>query len=124
MRPEDQFQANLEVRHAVARLAIAGELDMNTVEVLNENFATIEQNGTKAIVLDLRDLAFLDSSGLKSLLHAKERADKTGRHFFVMGASTSARRLFETTGTEFLLDDEQAAQVLKLFIGNGSSNHV
>jgi anti-anti-sigma factor len=59
-------------------------------------------------MLDLRDVSFVDSSGLHAFLQASERA-KANRHRMVLiGARPSTRRLFALTGTEFLLDEQEA----------------
>lgn len=117
MVSEPAFTAQIESRNGVARVALRGELDTATAPLLEESLAPLESNGFTSIMLDLRDLKFLGSSGLRVLLAASERAETNGHRLLLVGATPGARRLFELTGTQFLID-EQAVGVLHRFAGN------
>ena len=49
-------------------IALTGELDMATAPILDDQLTTCEQGGSRTIVLDLRDLRFIDSSGLRMVV--------------------------------------------------------
>jgi anti-sigma B factor antagonist len=114
-----EFTARTESRNGVARIAVDGELDMTTVPVLLEQLTRFEQDGVSAIMLDLRDVSFVDSTGLHAFLEAHDRAKTNGHRFVLSGATPFTRRLFAITGTEFLLDRHEAASVLGQFTGRG-----
>lgn len=114
---EPQFATSIESRNGVARVALSGELDLATVPMLRGHLAHLEREDVVAIVLDLRDLTFLDCSGLHAFLTAREHAEANQHRLILVGASARTRRLFELTGTEFLLDDREAAGVLARFTG-------
>jgi anti-anti-sigma factor len=101
-------------------MALCGEFDMATAPRLDSSLAPFEDDGVSAIVLDLCDLTFIDASGLRALLRARDRAKTSGHQLILVGASASARRLFEITCTEFLLDDPDTADVLSRFVGSES----
>ena len=61
--------------------------------------------------LDLSELTFLGSSALHVFLAARDRATANGQRLILVGATSSARRLFGITGTEFLLNDQDAPGV-------------
>ena len=113
------LNTRIDVRNGVTSLALSGELDMATVPILKDLLADMEQDGSEAIVLDLRDLQFIDSSGVHAFIDAHSRSQLNGHDFMIVGVSTAARRLFEITGTEFLLD-AQATVLLGRFTGDGS----
>lgn len=119
-----QFSVRTNSQNGVASLALQGELDMATFPQLEECLMPLEQDGVSAIIVDLRDLTFIDSSGLRALLRAKERARTTSHRVVLLGASASARRLFEITQTEWLMDDRDAADVLGRFVGNEADLNV
>jgi anti-sigma B factor antagonist len=112
-----QFTARTESRNGVASIALTGELDMATVPVLQEHLAHFEGDGGVAIMLDLRELTFLDCSALRAFLAARDRARTNGHRLILVGAGQPARRLFELTGMEFLLDEQEAVSVLDQFTG-------
>jgi anti-anti-sigma factor len=107
--------AHVESRNGVARIAVSGELDLSTVPALMEQLAHVEQDGVTAIMLDLRDLTFIDSSGLHALLQARDRAKTNGHRLIWVGAGPPARGLFEITGTQFLLDEHEAVGAMEQF---------
>jgi anti-sigma B factor antagonist len=110
-----QFSARLDSRNGVASLALVGELDLATVSMLEEHLALLEGDGVEAIMLDLRDITFLDCTALQAFLAARDRANENGHRLVVVEASSCARRLFTLAGTEFLMDDEGAIDVLERF---------
>jgi anti-sigma B factor antagonist len=99
------FEARSQEKHGVATIALSGELDMATAPILSDNLAPFEGNGVSTIVLDLHDLTFIDSTGLLAFLEARRRAMSNGHRLLLSGAGPAARRLFELTGTQFLLDE-------------------
>jgi anti-sigma B factor antagonist len=112
-----QLSAPVELRNAVARVALSGELDMASVSTLEDQLAHVEGDGVTVIMLDLRGLTFIDSTGLRAFLQARKRAEANGHRLILIGASEHARKLFSLTGTEFLLDEGEAVSVLDQFTG-------
>jgi anti-sigma B factor antagonist len=109
------FDVSAESRNGIARIALAGELDAATVPVLDERMAAFEGDGVSAIMLDLRELTFIDSSGLLAFLQARTRAEANGHRLVLVGASPAVRHLFAATRTETLLGDDEVLSVLDQF---------
>jgi anti-sigma B factor antagonist len=78
-----------------------------TAPILSDNLAPFEGNGVSTIILDLQDLTFIDSTGMHVFLEARRRAMSNGHRLLLSGAGPAARRLFELTGTQFLLDERE-----------------
>ncbi|HEX5018934.1 MAG TPA: STAS domain-containing protein [Actinomycetes bacterium] len=123
MDSEAQFDARIDVRNDVANIALSGELDLATVPLLDDRLTRLEDDGVKAIMLDLRDISFLDCAALGAFMSARERAQRNGHSFVLIGASSRARRLFRLTRTEFLLAEQDPAAALDQFT-HGQSGHV
>ena len=119
MGSDPLFSALAESRNGVARVALSGELDLSTVPVLEEQLSPFEQDGVAAIMLDLGDLTFTDSTGLHAFLQASIRAKGKGKRLCVVGASARMRHLFEMTRTDFLLDEPDTLSVMDQFTGSG-----
>ena len=102
--------AGLTVRDIAAgtehRLLLAGELDIASAPILEATIASLCDNGTTRIVLDLRDLTFMDSTGLRALLAADRLCAANGQTFSLAGASPPVQRLFELTGVSGALQFE------------------
>ncbi len=81
------------------RLAVAGELDMATVPAL-EAMLVQAQAEASLVVLDLRELKFIDSSGLQLVLAADRRARVAGRRLVVVRGRGQIERLFGLLGID------------------------
>jgi anti-sigma B factor antagonist len=118
MGSEPQFSATINSRNGVASIALRGELDLASVSDLEGHLAPFERDGVSAIMLDMRELTFIDSVALSSIVRARQRAESNGQRLILVGARPTARRLFELTSREYLLDDEETVGVLSRFVGS------
>jgi anti-sigma B factor antagonist len=74
-----------------------GELDLATAPALE---AALDRALTAAprVVLDLRELEFIDSSGLRALLTARRRAQDAGAEFSLVAGDRGLERTLEIAG--------------------------
>jgi anti-sigma B factor antagonist len=79
-------------------LALAGELDAATVPVLEATLEQLCADGAREIVLDLHELSFIDSSGLRLILSGKQLCERHGCDFALTRPRPAAQHLFELTG--------------------------
>ena len=95
---------SLEVREEGERrtVIIAGELDLATAFDLEALTSTLCQQAGE-IVLDLRGLSFMDSTGLQVMLRARDMCGERDCGFFLIAGPAPVQRLFELTGLADLL---------------------
>lgn len=86
-----------------ATIALNGELDMQTVPVLEDHLTQVEAAEVAEITLDLREVTFLDSTAVHAFIAARDRAKEHGRRLILVGVGPPARRLLELTDTQYLL---------------------
>lgn len=79
-------------------LELRGELDMASSPDLDAEVRRICTDGTDGLTLDLSRLTFMDSTGLRVLLLAKELCERHGCAFRVIPGPAQIQRLFEVTG--------------------------
>ncbi len=81
------------------RLALRGELDLATAPALE---AALTEAGADArlVVLDLRELSFLDSTGLRTVLQADARARSDGHDLLVVRGPHAVHRVFTLAGVD------------------------
>lgn len=113
MEAQAPFSVRTTSQNGVAWLALRGELDMSVTDLITEPLTAFEGDGVASIFLDLRDLTFVDSAGLHAILGAWRRAEANGHQLRVIGVSEATRRVFEITGTEYVIDDSEAVSVLE-----------
>ena len=119
-QPGDGFLIQDDRRNGVARLALRGELDLGTAPKLHEHLMLVEQDGVQAVLLDLRDLTFVDSTGLHTFLKAKSRAADNGHRFALVGANDQLRRILQVTATQEILNEHEGVQLLARFTERSS----
>ena len=79
-------------------LHVSGELDWGTVEALQLTIERVLAEG-RAVVLDVRHLDFMDSTGLSALLRAKHSASRLTLDFHVEGHHGAVASVMQRTGT-------------------------
>lgn len=79
-------------------LALHGELDLAGAPLLERKIESDELDATGMVVLDLQDLQFIDSAGLRVLLSAHERSRERGHKFALTHGSQQVERLLTIAG--------------------------
>ena len=99
-------------RDGGARIALNGELDIATAPRLEEEVRRLETEGRKLIVIDLRGLEFMDSSGLRALLAADTRARERGARLVIIRGDDRIQRVLRITRLDERLEivDDDGAQ--------------
>jgi anti-sigma B factor antagonist len=75
-------------------MAVVGDLDLATVDEAERRLREIEGTHPAVIVLDLSQLEFLDSTGLRVILSADGRARKDGRRLEIVPGPERVHRVF------------------------------
>jgi anti-sigma B factor antagonist len=79
-------------------IRIRGELDLAAAPILRREVGATLGRPIAALTLDLRDLSFLDSSGLHCLVHAHDDAVERQVEFELASVPHHARRIINVTG--------------------------
>ena len=79
------------------RVALRGELDLEHAYTFDEEMRRVEGARPSCLVLDLRGLSFLDSSGLARLLAANSRARREKRKLVLIRGTKAVQRLLQIT---------------------------
>ena len=90
--------------HEEAALVVVGELDLESAHELERVVSELRVLQVTEIVLDLRQVDFIDSSGLRTLLALRNDAKRNGHSLTLIPPAPAVRRLFEITGTRGLFD--------------------
>lgn len=97
------------VEDGVASIVLHGELDLASAPELEHSICSIEEHAPSRLVIDLRDLQFLDSTGLRLLLQADARWRKRGAQIVLRPGEDAVQRVFDVTGARDVLRFEDAA---------------
>lgn len=94
-----QEHLQVETRRTEDRvvLHLTGELDLASSSILERALGEAEVTSAPLLVLDLDELKFVDSTGLRVILLAHERAKERGQEFAITPGSPQVQRLLSIT---------------------------
>ena len=100
------FQVRVSADGDDLRLHLVGDFDLTAVESFRSCVeGAVDSNGGGDVVVDLGDLAFIDSTGISALLVMRRRLQGQGRELRVANVSAGAARVFELTGLTAVFTD-------------------
>ena len=86
------------------RIAVGGELDLSSALTFDEEIRRAEERQPRTLVIDLRNLRFLDSTGLRLIMSAQARARKRGCRLAIVQGGHAVQRIFRLAGVNRRLD--------------------
>ncbi|MGB0889322.1 MAG: STAS domain-containing protein [Solirubrobacterales bacterium] len=91
------FTVNVAESDDATIVSVSGELDIATADRLTKALAGIVVEPNHRLVVDLSDVEFMDSTGLRLLIGANRKAGEAGYRFAVVTGGSPAKRVFELT---------------------------
>ena len=108
----NDFSVEVHNQGGASVLAVIGELDLRTSPELEKRLADVFDAGAELVILDLRQIEFMDSTGLRVLLGAHQRASENGRRFALVRGADQVERVLTLTGVRDLLTVVDAPEEL------------
>ena len=100
MPDEPEHPLLVEVHHHAneAIVTLTGELDPHTAPLLSDELDALVAAGVESVVLELTELGFVDSSGLRVLIGTDRDLRDRGGRLVLRSPSDTVLRLLEITG--------------------------
>jgi anti-sigma B factor antagonist len=95
---ESDFLVETHATGRAVTLMLSGELDLLSSPVLDRAVDGLGDSDAELVVIDLRRVEFMDSTGLHVLVQAQQRAQDSGRRFAVIRGGEQVQRLLNLTG--------------------------
>ena len=103
--PEAEIVISCEEPDERTRIIVAsGEIHVSTAAAFSEALADAVADGRTAIVLDLTDVEFIDSTGLSVLLNGLRRVTRAKGRMALVCVSPTVLRLFTVTKLDTTFD--------------------
>lgn len=102
--PIPPFRVDVVTECGAVVVALSGELDLASVDVLEREVRRLRLAGSNHVVVDLRDVEFMDSTGLRLLISLRNTAKREGHGMVVVPGSHQVQRIFDLTATRGLFD--------------------
>jgi anti-sigma B factor antagonist len=102
--PLPPFEVSCVEAGPTERFRLYGELDMLSAPVLARELAAAARRRPRKIVLDLRELTFMDVSGLRAILDAARSTKRFGGGLAIANPMPHIVRLLELTAIDQSLE--------------------
>jgi anti-sigma B factor antagonist len=97
---QDQLSVVVRQEKDGVVVSLRGELDLASAPLLQGEIDSAAVAAAPIVVLDLRELSFIDSTGLRVLLTGHKRSQELGQEFAVTRGSEQVQRLLSITGAD------------------------
>ena len=91
-------------QRAAVRVTPSGELDLSNAGALQAQLDELRTAGFPHVVLDLRELTFMDSSGVRLIFREDRRARSAGHRFSLIAGNPQVQRVLNICGLAERLD--------------------
>lgn len=95
---QSQFRVDVRREEGGTVIALSGELDLASSPDLEEKLDEVFGSDVELVVLDLRELEFMDSTGLSVLIRAHQTAEGAERRLYLVKGPPQVQRLLTLTG--------------------------
>jgi anti-sigma B factor antagonist len=95
---DELFDASEETTDRYSMVTVTGEVDVATAPSLRSQLDQAIDRGRPLVVVDLRAVTFIDSTGLGVLIRASRRVDERHGALRLVVAEPRILKLFEITG--------------------------
>ena len=94
-------------------VALGGELDIDAEGELAAGLALVLATKPSVLTVDLRELEFLDSTGLRALLRLRNDCEANGCRLLLVPGPAAVQRAFEVSGIsgQFAMTDGSGTQI-------------
>ncbi len=91
------MQITKRVKGEYVIFSISGDLDMNNVKFAKEIFNNEVNKGTKYVAIDMKELSYIDSSGIGSFIGLMSKLRNVGGQVILLNMSPEIERIFSIT---------------------------
>lgn len=98
------MQINRNKQVDVIVCSINGDIDINSSPDVRKTFTELTQDKEKKIVVNLKDVSYVDSSGLATLVEALKKTKNYGGKIKLSNLTDKVKGLFEITKLEKIFD--------------------
>jgi anti-anti-sigma factor len=94
----EPFRCEVDPHRESVFIRPVGELDLATAPIVDAQLCELVEAGFTSVVLDLRELRFLDSTGLRLLLVWEAKSRAAGVELRVLPGPPPVQRIFAVAG--------------------------
>ncbi|MEM6822429.1 MAG: STAS domain-containing protein [Verrucomicrobiota bacterium] len=87
-----------ELSSTVTKVTLSGRLDMDHSEEIDERFAEITENSAKHLIVDMSEVKFIASIGIRTLVTSAKTLKKQGKKMLLLRPQGSVEKVLDIAG--------------------------
>jgi anti-sigma B factor antagonist len=95
---QSNFSVDVQDGERAVLIGVSGELDLASSPELERELERGTASDVELLIIDLRKLEFMDSTGLSVLVRAHQKATQSGKRFALVKGPQQVQRLLSLTG--------------------------
>jgi anti-anti-sigma factor len=95
---QSNFSVEVQDGERAILIEVSGELDLASSPELEQELERAVASDVEVLIIDLRRLEFMDSTGLSVLVRAHQKATQAGKQLAVVKGPPQVQRLLSLTG--------------------------
>lgn len=95
---------NIDEVNSQAIMTLKGEIDIYTATKLKEELNSLVSEHKADVIVDLKNVTYMDSTGLGTFVSALKQSEKAGSSLRLIRANDRLFRLFQVTGLDDVID--------------------
>ncbi len=95
---QTDFRVEMRTEGRATVVAVTGELDLASSPELEQRLEQFYASDSELLVIDLRGLEFMDSTGLSVIVGAQQKLIDAGRRLIIVRGPQQVQRLLDLTG--------------------------
>ena len=95
---QTDFRVEMRTEGQATIVGVAGELDLASSPELEQQLEQFYASDNELLVIDLRGLEFMDSTGLSVIVSAHQKLIDAGRRLIIVRGPQQVQRLLDLTG--------------------------
>ena len=111
------FKINSEEKENIGVIIVEGEIDMFTSPSLRDKLLPFFEKDVKGIIVDLKNVSFMDSSGIATLVEGLQWSKKEGKAFVLTGLGANVLNALSLTKLDNVfnikIDTDEAYEELR-----------
>jgi anti-sigma B factor antagonist len=107
------FEVSVIEQNQIISMSLVGELDLATASRLESELRRVEAGRPPVLVIDMSELRFIDSTGLRLIIGADARARQDGRRMALVPGPEPVHKVFKLALLEKRLDFVDDPSVLE-----------
>ena len=93
-----EFRLSVEPGQERVVVRVFGEIDIATADYVGNRLTELVESGYTELIADLREVTFIDSTGIRMLITSYNRAKQVGSKVSIVVGGGETRRILEMTG--------------------------